>query len=150
MISHSILLGKLLSLGFSDQILRWIKAFLSYRCMCGSIGGCDSREVPVTSGVPQVSVLGPLLFLIYVNSLGAGFNCPWYAFAEDFKLYAVHSKSTDLDNLLQADLDQLVTISLSWNLRLNPTKFVVMRFGERDSRVVQGVGSGYGVLGEEL
>ena len=106
----------------------------------------------MSSGVPQGSVLGPLLFLIYVNSLGLEFNCPWFAFADDFKLYVAHSRidSENGANLLQGDLDRLASVSQSWNLRLNPAKCVVLRFGVRSSRGDEDAASGYMLGGEEI
>ena len=150
-LSFSILLNKLRSLGFCEQILNWIESFLRGRTMKVSVGGCDSRAVPVTSGMPQGSVLGPLLFLIYVNSLGSGFNCEWYAFADDLKLCVSHPRVTDslVNSQLQNDLDLLVERSQSWNLRLNPSKCVVIRFGSR-VRAADGVNSGYRLNGEPL
>ena len=132
-LSYNILLAKLRSLGFCQQILKWVESFLRGRSMRVSVGGCDSLAVPVTSGVPQGSVLGPLLFLIYVNSLGNDFNCEWYAFADDLKLYVSYPRDIDsvVGSLLQDDLDLLVERSRSWNLTLNPSKCVVIRFGGR-------------------
>lgn len=130
---HIILLGKLRSLGFCPQILNWIESFLTGRSMRVSVGGSDSGSVPVLSGVPQGSVLGPLLFLIYVNSLGADFGCEWFAFADDLKLFVSHPRDDtgQSNGQLQGDLDLLVSLSRSWNLKLNPSKCVVMRFGGR-------------------
>ena len=86
-LSHSILLDKAESLGFSYQVLGWIRSFLENRILQVSVGGFCSGPRAVTSGVPQGSVLGPLLFILYVNSLGYDFNCEWYSFADDLKLF---------------------------------------------------------------
>jgi len=151
-ISHILLLEMLTSLGFCDQIVAWIHAFLRGRTMQVSVGGCDSRTVGVPSGVPQGSVLGPLLFILYVNSLGVEFGCRWYAFADDLKIYASVKRSGTgtVSDALQQDLDLLCRIALSWNLRLNPDKCVIVKFGGV-SATARGEGtSGYTLGGEPL
>ena len=149
-VCHSVLLGKLEQLGFNRQILVWLEGFLCGRTTCVSVGGRDSGSVEVLSGVPQGSVLGPLLFLIYVNSLGSLLRCEWFAFADDFKLYFSFPRNAHSANVnpLQRDLDDLFQASSSWNLKLNPEKCVVMRFGGgcRGSES----GSGYFINGREL
>ena len=94
----------------------------SYRCLTKR-----------SSGVPQGSVGAPSFFWIYVNSLGSDFNCEWYAFADDLKLYVSHPRDIDtvVSSQLQDDLDLLVERSRSWNLTLNPSMCVVIRFGGR-------------------
>ena len=97
-----------------------------------SVGLGDSEVRPVLSGVPQGSVIGPLLFLIYVNSLTDGLGSKWFAFADDFKLYCTGNMS---DGDLQRDLDVFAAKASSWNLKLNPAKCVVMKFGGSSSTV---------------
>ncbi|MEL7427573.1 MAG: reverse transcriptase family protein [Bacteroidota bacterium] len=145
-LSHQILIEKAESIGFSPQILNWIRSFLFGRVMQVSVNGMSSNPRSVCSGVPQGSVLGPLLFIIYVNSLGVNFNCEWYSFADDMKIFASKPKLPLLavDPALQEDLNNLYTISSSWNLKLNPNKCVLMRFG--GGNYIDGEDSGY-VLG---
>ena len=83
------------------------------------------------SGVPQGSVMGPLLFLIYVNSLAADLGSQWVAFADDYKIYGYHPKLEGdvLSQLLQSDLETWSNRANSWNLKVNVEKCVVMRFG---------------------
>ena len=149
-LSHRILLDKAESLGFSPQVLSWIRCFLSNRTMQVSVGGSNSSPRAVSSGVPQGSVLGPLLFIVYVNSLGQNFTCEWYSFADDLKLFVSKSKqaSGTSDPMLQNDLDSLFAISHSWNLKLNPKKCIVMRFGS--SNYSDGADSGYMLGGVSL
>ena len=96
-VPHKRLLCKLKGYGVSGKLYSWIETFLSGRYQQVSIGGCFSDTVPVTSGVPQGSVLGPLLFLMYVNDLPEVVDCPIKLFADDTKLYS--GVSTDSDAL---------------------------------------------------
>ena len=149
-VNHIVLIGKLAALGFSAQLLGWTESFLVGRSMLVSVAGFDSESYSVTSGVPQGSVLGPLLFLIYVNNLANSLQCKWYAFADDFKLYISYNRNIGLEEVstLQRDLDSLVSVSESWNLKLNYSKCVIMKFGV--GTAVRGVRSGYFLGDTEL
>jgi hypothetical protein len=132
-VSHAVLLSKLELLGICGSLLAWISAFLSDRVMSVCVSGCMSSPVDVTSGVPQGSVLGPLLFLIYINHVSSGLLCKFKAFADDYKLYLRYSrKDTEAAiqgvQSLQRGLDTVDSVARSWNLGLNPDKCVVLRF----------------------
>ena len=85
------------------------------------------------SGVPQGSVLGPVLFLIYVNSVADGLRSNYKIFADDLKLYAgvchsgAHVSVCDVERC-QGDIDRLVTVAESWGLSINVDKCALMRF----------------------
>ena len=93
-VPHRRLIYKLCSYGVAGKLLSWIEPFLSDRSQLVSLGGCHSSLVSVSSGVPQGSVLGPILFLLYVNDLPEVVNGLVKLFTDDTKLFhGVASKS---------------------------------------------------------
>ena len=129
-VCHSVLLQKLHCIGIRGDIVSWIKGFLSDRTMRVRVANAYSIPVPVTSGVPQGSVLGPLLFLIYVNYTIANVNCYYKIFADDTKLYFAFKREnlSSSVNALQANIDSLVNSGEAWGLKMNADKCVVIRF----------------------
>ena len=95
-----------------------------------SIGlrGTFSELMEVLSGVPQGSVLGPLLFLLYVNELPECIKCDTKMFADDTKLWCKITKDED-SCILQDDLDKLKTWSNTWQLKFNTDKCKIMHIG---------------------
>ena len=82
-VPHKRLLLKLDHIGIRGKVLKWIQAFLCHRHQRVVINGVSSTWLPVTSGVPQGSVLGPLLFLLYINDLADNLNSDCRLFADD-------------------------------------------------------------------
>ena len=81
------LLTKLSSCGIKKNLLQWIDSFLTNRTLTVLVNGCKSGEGMATSGVPQGSVLGPLLFVIYINDLPNELLSAVYMFADDTKMF---------------------------------------------------------------
>ena len=125
------LLDKLRSIGISGNLLNWIYSFLFGRSMHVSVSGHPSDSRPVLSGVPQGSVLGPLLFLIYINYIASEITCRYAMFADDLKLY-LHLSTTQDPTApspeLQHNIDTLCSISESWGLEFSPSKCFHLRF----------------------
>ena len=125
-ICHKELLDKLYSIGVKGRLWEWFKCYLSGRRQKVQINSCQSSLLPVISGVPQGSILGPLLFIIYMNDLPGYINlAKSLMFVDDTKCYSSIRSSLDSD-ILQKDLDSIVSWSRKWNLSFNPTKSVVV------------------------
>ena len=132
-VCHKVLLTKLHAIGIEGKILNWINSFLSDREMRVSVRGCFSSARSVHSGVPQGSVIGPLLFLIYINHIGSQLKSKYKIFADDLKLYSCvklypHDRCPTADPLIQNDIKVLNFTSNSWGLKINREKCAVLRF----------------------
>ena len=103
-VPHEWLLLKLKVYGLQGKVLLWIRSFLSERKQAAVINGVKSRTTSVLSGVPQGSVIDPLLFLIYINDLPSQVSSQVLLFADDVKLYCpiVNQQSSCL---LEQDID---------------------------------------------
>ena len=93
---HGGLLHKLRSWGISGQIFGLIFSFLSSRWLRVVLDGKSSQEYPVNAGVPQGSILGPTLFLLYINDLPDGVICGIGIYADDTTLYSGCDQASDL------------------------------------------------------
>ena len=115
-VSHTLLINKLRLLGFDHDLANWIESFLVGRTMLVSVGGKLSSVRDVTSGVPQGSVLGPILFQIYANFISKDVNSDWKAFADDYKVCICYPRSSPSHSVnavraLQRDLDSICSVS---------------------------------------
>ena len=111
--NHLKLLFKLSQHGVKGNTLNWIRAFLLGRTQAVVLERESSSEVPVTSGVPQGSVLGPLLFLLYINDLPQNIQSQVRLFAYDTTVYLTVN-SPENAKTLQADLDTLQEWEQTW------------------------------------
>ena len=142
-VPHKRLLSKLHSVGIRGKILKWIGSFLSDREQFVEIRGVQSEKLNVTSGVPQGSVLGPLLFLIFINDLVDELECPTLLFADDAKIFVEINSEEDI-KAMKRDLVRLEKWSEKWLLEFNANKCVTMHIGHRNPKVA------YELNGEEL
>ena len=131
-VPHKRLMAKLEAYGISGKILRWIKSFLTDRSQKVCIKGVLSDSLPVLSGVPQGSVIGPLLFLIYINDLLDKVRSNGKLFADDSKIYRIIKDMEDRDRL-QEDIMKLQEWSQKWLLEFNESKCKVMHISVRNT-----------------
>ena len=105
MVDHNILLHKLHKFGFRGIINKWFESYLANRNHVVNVNDVKSQSYVLNIGVPQGSVLGPLLFLIYVNSIfNANLHGNIVAFADDMCLHYSEPSTVDIVNKINADL----------------------------------------------
>ena len=130
-VSHHKLIFKLESYGISGNLRAWIKDFLTNRLQRVQVGNCLSSLINVISGLPQGSVLGPILFIIYTNDVSdfcTGSSVTVKLYADDAKLFSCIQCADDMHSL-QLGLDFVHNWSLAWQLSLSVTKFAVLQLG---------------------
>ena len=129
-VQHPVLIDKLSSLGLDEAAVAWMKSYLAHRKQRVLANGIYSPYLPITQGVPQGSVLGPLFYIVYANDLPDIIkNCEIALYADDTVLYTA-SKSFDLSlQRMQADLDNLSGWCRLNGIRVNTEKSKVMVFG---------------------
>ena len=127
-VPHKRLLFKLERIGVDGNVLKWIRGWLHDREQRVVVNGRSSTWQKVTSGVPQGSVLGPLLFLTYINDLDDSVQSSVKKFADDTKLYREVVSDDDVASV-QRDLDTISKWSSDWQMSFNADKCKVMHVG---------------------
>ena len=137
-VPHRRLLLKLKHCGVRGPLLSWIGDFLAERSQKVTLEGTTSEEAAVTSGVPQGTILGPLLFLAYINDLPACVSSEARLFADDCLLYRTIKSQRDAD-ILQDDLNSLQQWEAKWLLQpsFNPDKCEVLRVTNKRKNIIQ-------------
>ena len=128
-VPHRRLLGKLEAYGITGKILHWIEAFLTGRTQVVKVNGVSSKPASVISGIPQGSVLGPLLFVIFINDLLDNIESSGLLFADDAKLYRKIGSKSDAEKM-QRDIMMLEKWSERWLLQFNAEKCHVLTMGK--------------------
>lgn len=126
-VPHKNLIDKINNLGIDCRIVKWIDEWLSGRTQRVRIGGTYSTELGVTSGVPQGSVLGPLLFLVFINDISQNLTCSIRLFADDCILYQEIVNSYDYQNL-QDNIRKIEEWVHSNKMKLNSEKSKLIKF----------------------
>ena len=135
-VPHQRLAAKLSHYGVGGNTLQWIQCFLSGRTQQVVVDGEQSAPAPVTSGVPQGTVLGPLLFLAYINDLPQNVTSTSRLFADDCLVYRVINNTCDSEEL-QKDLDTLEKWERDWQMSFNPDKCEVIRVTNKKTTICE-------------
>ena len=123
-VPHRRLMQKVEAHGIRGKVYQWTQDFLSKRTQEVAVNGVTSKEAAVTSGIPQGSVLGPLLFIMYINDLPNHVHNEVRIFADDTKLFKEVQRVDRCS--LQEDLDRLTDWSRDWLLNFHPEKYCHM------------------------
>jgi hypothetical protein len=130
-VSHKKLIQKLEAYGINNILVKWIESFLTGRKQRVLIGDNGSEWEDVTSSVPQGSVLGPLLFTIFINNLPDKVKNECRLYADDSKLIVIIEKDEDVIDI-QKDIDNLQNWAKTWQMSFNYDKCKVMHFGKKN------------------
>ena len=133
-VPHPKLLHKLVGYGIGGNLLFWLSSFLTGRQQCVRVGSSLSQSCVVTSGVPQGSVVGPLLFNLYINDITDNLdfnNSSTKIFADDVKIYTeITNKYSSTD--LQKNLDLIYQWSTKWQLTISHSKCNILHLGNSE------------------
>jgi hypothetical protein len=130
-VPHKRLIEKLKAYGIKGNLLVWIENFLSNRNQCVTINNVSSDTIEVTSGIPQGSVLGPILFIIFINDLPDVLNSYVKIFADDTKIFNV-IQSVESYNILQEDIRKIIDWTDKWQLYFNRDKCKIIHYGRNN------------------
>jgi len=126
-VDHNFLVHKLqASFGVSGQIISLFRSYLTNRRQRVVVDGVTSDWCPAVSGVPEGSILGPSLFVAFINDIPKLLNSRCLLYADDLKVFRTVADVGE-GNLLQQDLDRLLIWSRRWNITLNPAKCFHLR-----------------------
>ena len=133
---NELLKSKLFSYGIGGKTLKWINAFLCYRQQRVVVNGVKSDWAPVVSGVPQGTVLSPLLFSLHINDITADIESEIRLFADDCVCYReIKDKEDTLK--LQRDIDRLGNWARKWGMRFQPVKCKMMQLTRKHLNKIQ-------------
>jgi retron-type reverse transcriptase len=130
-VNHALLIEKLSNYGIKGITLEWFKSYLGNRAQAVNINATLSDFKNIDIGIPQGSILGPLLFIIFVNSLSNSVDCKCTMYADDTTLLCTANDSSTLQSKLQCNLSKIADWFKKNNLTLNIKKTKFMVFGTR-------------------
>lgn len=133
-VNHDILIKKLRRSGVDELMLKWISSYLKNRTQYVIINDMKSHTISPSSGVPQGSILGPLLFILFINDIVEGLECPVLLFADDLKIFLSIKSISDCQRL-QNDLNRLHDWCVINDMNLNIDKCFVLKIKPRVSSI---------------
>ena len=139
-VNHEILIGKLEHYGIRGVALNWLENYLENRMQCTEIGDTQSELELIKCGVPQGSVLGPLLFLIYINDIvNSSKLFKFTLFADDTSLYYSCKNTNNLEWLVNSELSKISEWLSANRLSLNVAKSKLLYFTNKNRNSLQNI-----------
>ena len=133
-VNHSILIKKLNYYGIRGETLNWLQSYLSNRKQCVQIGNFKSDFKNIDCGVPQGSVLGPLLFLVYINDIAESSQLlDFHLFADDTSIFYKHKDMEQIEDILNTELGKVSNWLIANKLSLNVSKSNVLVFRSKNA-----------------
>lgn len=129
-LNHAIAIAKLERLGINGNLLQWFHSYLTDRHLLVAIGDCHSDTFSASSGIPQGSHLGPLIFLLYFNDVNLALKGPRLSYADDLKIF-LRIRSIDDCRFLQQQLDAFANWCSVNRMVVNPDKCSVITFSRK-------------------
>lgn len=129
-VPHYRLLRKMEAYGINGKIYGWVRNFLTNRTQRVKVGQEFSSTANVSSGIPQGSILGPILFTIFINDLPDNLNSKCKIFADDTKIYNTPENNV----IMQNDINELCEWTEKWNLYFNASKCKVLHIGKTNPK----------------
>jgi len=130
-VNHDILLIKLKALGFRNDVVQWMNSYLTGREQMVIVSGTKSDTAKITCGVPQGSILGPLLFLLYVNDMNAAVDCRLLLYADDSALLISGKDVANIESKLSEELRNVSNWLVDNKLSLHLGKTESILFGSK-------------------
>ena len=130
-VNHTILLKKLKAIGLNKTSVAWFEAYLTDRTQLADVSGTLSPVEKVTCGVPQGSILGPMLFLIYVNDLPSAVKCKVLLYADDTALLVSGKSVLEIERSLASELQSVRNWLIDNKLSLHLGKTESILFGTK-------------------
>ena len=130
-VNHKILLHKLEAMGFGKTAISWLQSYLCGRTQCVQLGNVLSESLSVTCGVPQGSILGPILFLCYVNDMISWVSTKLLLYADDSAIIASGKSVNDINNILTSELHSIKNWLVDNKLSLHLGKTETILFGNK-------------------
>lgn len=130
-VDHNILLCKLKAIGFDSLSLDWMRSYLSHREQSVDVNGTLSDIREINCGVPMGSVLGPLLFLLYINDMSEACNCKLFLYADDSALLVSHPDKAVVEDQLSSELENICVWLADNKLSIHLGKTEAILFGSK-------------------
>lgn len=135
-VDHQLLIHKLEGFNITGELLSLLKNYLTNRTQSVVMNAVTSSSIPVTSGVPQGSILGPLFFVLFVNDIPNQIKSKCLLYADDLKIYKPVNSERDCEDL-QIDITNIVNWCNTWKLELNVSKCFSITFTNKRSNFLQ-------------